>query len=357
MKKKTDREKIAEILNIEKIKCSNDLLLILKQIRTMGRNHQELAEKLLCLFIDIDKWEFGYSLEFYTYILDQYCPDNFLEMLRAVSGIENDYTKYNTAASRRQNYAKTLDDSIDESTIRKREDKALGIIAEDLFTTFIDEESRLLFFRKWMENVGLDPDKVACIKKSKVTDGLERKEKIKDKKKKRQKPKGLIKIFNNIYINLGTLVFLVCISFDTYSNFLARISIEIKDIRISIGNTFIQSGSPQIEEITTSVGEGQSVYLSPGGVVDPGIEVIPQDADKKNISSKVDNEQLVKVTQDLELMGRKYLPGEYENETNVIFIAGGAKSVNVHVFMSDTYNGDLKDGIYDDADIAAYSKE
>lgn len=199
------------------------------------------------------------------------------------------------------------------------------------------------------------------------SDNSAEQKKTNKRKEDRRKIIDFIRIFNfnnnriSIIINFGACAFFGCIFLGARSdlppNFLSKISIEINGVSFFKNNSFTQSGSPQIEEITTSVGEGQSVYLSPGGVVDPGIEVIPQDADKKNISSKVDNEQLVKVTQDLELMGRKYLPGEYENETNVIFRAGGVEPVNIHVVMSDTYNGNLKDGIYNDTDIVTSSSE
>lgn len=154
------------------------------------------------------------------------------------------------------------------------------------------------------------------------------------------------KIFFSVSINIGAFAFFGCMFLTSCSalpsDLPSKISLEISNI--SIGNISIfQNESPQIEKITTDVGEGEAVYLSPGGLVDPGIEVIPQDADKNNIDCSIGNENLVRVTKDWEFVGLDGWQDKYENTTDITLRAGGVEPVKIHIKMLDKYNGSIKD--------------
>lgn len=336
--KKTKTKK--EVLAIVGIKSPDDIYQTLYRIHMEGRRDDKLAEKLICLLMKQEKWDYGHGMKFYEFILRKYGPPGWeLEELLAVSGISEEYGNLPTPAKRRGRY---LDNNssvtkLGDSGMEKHEKTVLERISKDIYHDFCARDSRLLpLCREWILEVGLSPQ---ILEESETSEKRreakpqgtkvetqkmpsEEKESKNSKKKKRgpkQKKPGIV----NIIMPLKVTYVRVTREKPQYGfwTLIGILVVLMLTVFTSNGNSFF--GKPQITSISV---EESELELMPGEKRDPGISVSPVGADKNDLEYTIGNPALVDITAEWLVVGCRGWKDGADNTTKITLRGGNAEN-------------------------------
>lgn len=318
----------------EEIQSSDDIQKVLMSIRNIGRKDDEPAKKLLNYLAGKQEWTHEQCMKFYESIICHYLDNEEQQnLILAVSGRLDGYKSLSTAAQCRNTYlenrAKDRDicdkqADITDEAIRKQEYKLLGKVAKDLYDDFNNGKISPLL-KLWIP--GKQPKTTA----------------IKDFLRKSVTEKPSLWLLSIVSISLILV----------YSFFMCLTNISLSrqnDILLKlIENTTIpKNEAPPIEKITAK----SVIYLTPGQKKDLELDVSPDAADWADLHYRIDNEDLVAVTNNWEAVG---LDGwlETENDTTIITFWGGEAApvnVNVIVVKSGNRSNDSDWGYYSELD-------
>lgn len=299
----------------EKIQSPADIQKILMNIRNQGRKDDNPAKKLLQYLTGKQEWTHEQCMKFYESIIYHYLDDEGQQnLILAVSGRLDGYKSLSTAAQCRNTYlenrAKNRDicdkqTDITDGAIRKQEEKLLGKVAKDLYDDFNDGKIPSLL-KLWI--TGKQP-KTKTIKDSLC-------------KSINEKPQ---------YWLLSTIIiFLILVRL--FSECLANLYLIRQNdafLKLIEGAVNSENETPPIEKITAK----PEITLAPGQKRDLELDVSPDVADWADLHCKIDNENLVAVTNKWEAVGLgEWL--ETESDSTIITIWGGkAAPVNVNVIV------------------------
>lgn len=282
---------------------------LLITVRTYGMRGNKAAENLLSFVTGQESWSHEQGINFYEFILRHYIDnDAMLEMILAVSGCLDGYRIINTATKRREKYLDYLEENNvsseykgkDPETLRKTEDDLLATIAERLQEDINNKKMphlihlwklQWLYSRSnalsWMRHIG------EYLGKS--ING---------------KPVYWL-VFVCALLLCLILLFIECLT-------------NIYSVRQNTALLRALAGMGAREEtpLVKTIDAERYILVTPGDKKDLGLGVYPAEAGMDGLHSKVDNEDLVSVTDDWWAVGLNGL-GDKDRDDTVIVIWGG----------------------------------
>ena len=343
--KKTKTKK--EVLAITGIKSPDDIYQTLYRIHVEGRRDDKLAEKLICLLMKQEKWDYGYGMELYESILRQYSPPTWeLEELLAVSGISDVYRNFPTAAQCRKHYLDMHPDvQLDSSGMEKHERKVLINISEIVYRDFCDKDKRLFsLYREWITEVGLDPkilEKSEPSEKRQETKpqganmlsqaSLNKGKKSKNpKREKRDSRKKKYKIVNNIIRPITVTFVRVTREKPQYGFWTLVSALPILAFLFFLSNRNLLSGTTEIKNISVIHPE---LSLIAGERKDPGIGVSPAEADQEKLGYTIEDPRIADMTRDWKVVGGDGWREGDDNTTTITLSGGNAENVEILITL------------------------
>ncbi len=282
---------------------------LLGTVRTSGMRGNKAAEDILSFVTGKESWSHEQGINFYEFILRHYIDDDaMLEMILAVSGCSDGYRIVNTATKRREKYLDYLDENNvsseykgkDPETLRKTEDDLLVTIAERLQEDISNKKMRHLIhlwklqwlysrsnILSWMRHIGEYLGKSI-----------------------NSKPVYWLVSVCALFLCL-VLLFLECLA-NIYS---ARQNTALSR---ALAGMDAREETPMVKTIDAE----RYILLTPGDKKDLGLEVSPAEAGMAGLHSKVDNKDIVAVTDDWWVVGLDGL-GDKDSDDTVIVIWGG----------------------------------
>lgn len=343
--KKTKTKK--EVLAITGIKSPDDIYQTLYRIHMEGRRDDKLAEKLICLLMKQEKWDYGHGMKFYEFILRKYGPPGWeLEELLAVSGISEEYGNLPTPAKRRGYY---LDNNssvtkLGDSGMEKHEKTVLERISKDVYHDFCARDSRLLpLCREWILEVGLSPQileesetsekrREAKPQGTKVaTHKMPSEEKeSKNSKRKKRGPKQKKPRIVNIIMPLKVTYVRVIREKPQYGFWTLVSALPILAFLFFLSNRNLLSGKIEIENISVI---HPRLSLIAGERKDPGIGVSPAEADQERLDYTIEDPRIADMTRDWKVVGGDGWREGADNTTTITLSGGNAENVEILITL------------------------
>ncbi len=293
---------------------------LLGTVRTFGMRRNEAAESILSAVTGKKGWSHEQGIDFYEFILRHYIDDvAMLEMILAVSGCLDGYRIVNTATKRREKYLDYLDKNNasseykgkDPETLRKTEDDLLATIAERMQEDISNKKMPYLIrmwklqwlysrsdFLSWLRHIGEYFGKSI-----------------------NNKPVYWLAFICVLLLYL-VLLFIECLT-NIYS---ARQNTAL--LRALAGMN-AQEETPLIKTIDAE----RYILVTPGDKKDLGLEISPAEASIDGLHSKVDNENLVAVTDDWWAVGLDGLGDKDSDDTVIVIWGGEAEPAIVNVIV------------------------